>query len=181
MANIRAFIERWCDGRPYELSVVSLWGLWPVRREAEIEAFWNRLGVPLSKWRVNSRAQLVDLSVLGEVSPDPTPYRDGRHEPPYRCRFRRDTEWMHILSDGRVTLCCMDYRQSVIVGDASKESLDAIWTGEAYRRARAKVRGDLPTSPDFICGRCDWSVSASVDEAARGAACQCAPVGPPTT
>lgn len=166
MLNIRRFIERWKERRPYPLSVVSLWGLWSAEREAQIEAYWEGLGVELSKWRVNSRAKQVDLTVLDEASPDPTPYRNARREPPYRCRFNRDTEWMHILSDGRVTLCCMDYGQEVVLGDAGTHSLEAIWTGQAYRRARRAVRGDDSTPSGFICSRCEWSVSESVHEAA---------------
>ncbi len=166
MAHIRGFIERWQQQQPYPLSVVCLWGLFPAERERRIEAFWKELGVELSKWRVNSRADQVDLTVLGETSPDPTPYAEGRREPPYRCRFDRDTQWMHILSDGRVALCCMDYGQEVILGDLRTKTIEDIWTSDAYRRVRDQVRGDAATRPDFLCNRCDWHVSESVHERA---------------
>jgi len=190
MPNVMRFIERWQHLQPYRLSIVCLWGLWPAEREAEIEAFWTDLGVEMSKWRVVSRARHVDLTVFGQGSPDPTPYHRGRHEPPYLCRFHRDTEWMHILSDGRVTLCCMDYGQEVILGDASEDRLEEIWRGPAYAAVRARVRGEAPrvgsvtrptgsvgrvTDPAFLCERCEWHVSESVHTRAQKG-CEATPV-----
>lgn len=164
MANIERFIAEWQRVKPFKLSIVCLWGLWPAEREREIEAFWGDFGVELSKWRVIGRAQQVDLTVYGDGSADPTPYRDGRHEPPYLCRHRRDTEWLHILSDGRVTLCCMDYGQEEILGNVRENSLVDIWNGEAFRRVRAQVRGSASVDPNFLCDRCEYHVSESVYE-----------------
>ena len=58
----------------------------------------------------------------------------------------------------------MDYGQEVILGNVWESSLAEIWNGEAYRRARAKVRGEVPTERDFLCARCEWHVSRSVYE-----------------
>jgi MoaA/NifB/PqqE/SkfB family radical SAM enzyme len=162
MANIRRFVERYHRTRPYQLYIVSMWGLWPREREAEIETFWADLGVEVVKWRVISRASQVDLSAFSDGSPDPTLWSQGRREPPWRCRHGRDTEWLHILSDGRVTLCCMDYRQSVIVGDLREQSVEEVFNGEPLRRIRDRIRGDAPMDPDFICRRCEWHVSERV-------------------
>ncbi len=162
MDNIMRFIARWKQTRPYALSIVCLWGLWPQDREAQIAAFWEAQGVALSKWRVVSRARLVDLTVFGAGSPDPTAYRQGKREAPYACRFHHDTDWLHILSDGRVTLCCMDYGQEVILGQLADGTIEDIWNSDAYRRMRARVRGDLPGDRNFICHRCEWHVSESL-------------------
>ncbi len=164
MANIERFITAWSTHKPFKLSVVSLWGLWPADREREIEAFWKAKGVELSKWRVISRAEQVDLAIYGEAEPDPTPYHEGKQAPPYLCRHHRDTQWLHILSDGRVTLCCMDYRHEEILGDAREASLEEIWNGEAFEQARARIRGDAPARPNFLCDRCEYHVSRSVHE-----------------
>lgn len=158
MDNILGFIERWRVCRPFALRVVCLWGLWSPEQERRIEAFWRRRDVEVVKWRVVTRAKQVDLTVFGSRSADPTAYAD-RGDPPYRCRFERDREWMHILSDGRVTLCCMDYGQQVIVGDASHQSLEQIWTGAAYRAARRSVRGEAVGPAATLCDRCEWRVS----------------------
>ena len=176
MANIRRFIDQWRQARPFRLNIVSLWGLWPAQREAEIEAFWKHLGVELSRWRVTSRAEQVDLAVFDNAAPDPTRSRRAADKPPLACRFQHDTRWMHILSDGRVTLCCMDYAQEEIVGDARRKPLEEIWRSRPFEEARAKVRGDLPTGAGHLCNRCEWRVSqpAFEDDPDANAAAQMA-------
>ncbi len=169
MANIERFIAEWKKTRPFKVSMVCLWGLWPVEREKEIEAFWRGMGVELSKWRVISRARQVDLTIYGNGSRDPTPYREGKKELPYLCRHRRDTEWMHILSDGRVTLCCMDYGQEEILGNVQESTLEEIWNSDAFNQIRAKIRGAVPCETKFLCNRCEYHVSQAVfDQGERG-------------
>ncbi len=159
MANIEQFIEAWQRRRPFPLSIVSLWGLWSPQREQEIGRFWQQRGVELNKWRVVSRARHIDLTVFGEASPDPTRQRHAKHAPPYACRFDRDTRWLHILSDGRVALCCMDYGQEQIVGDVSRQSIADVWHGEQLQRVRMRISGETPAEATFLCNRCEWHVS----------------------
>ncbi len=164
MANVLAFIERWKAQRPFKLCIVCLWGLWSPEREDQIEAYWRDLGVEISKWHVNSRADQVDLTIFGDGSEDTTAFARGKDDPPYLCRFHRDTQWLHILSDGRVTLCCMDYKQEVILGNVLDSSIEEIWNSERFADIRAKIRGDRPTAGEFLCNRCEWHISRSVYE-----------------
>lgn len=169
--NVMRFIDLWRQTHPYNLSIVTLWGLWTKKRELEIEAFWSNLGVEMVRWEVIARAGEVDLTIFGARDEHGGPRSPDKKEPPYMCRFHRDTQSMHILSDGRVTLCCMDYRHEAILGDVAQQSLQEIWKSQAFDRMRAKVRGDVPTDADFICNRCEWHVSgATVDGAEREAA-----------
>lgn len=163
MNNIMRFVDNWQRRKPFQLSVVCLWGLWPAETERMIEAFWASRGVPISQWRVVTRANHVDLTVFGESPQDPTAYA-LRGEPPYRCRFDRDKKWMHILSDGRVSLCCMDYEQQAIVGDASRQSLEEIWVSPSFDSARSKVRGCESSDSSFICNQCEWRISESLPQ-----------------
>lgn len=168
MINIDTFITMWRDaGEPFPISIVSLWGLWPRQREAEIEAHWSARGIALSKWRVISRASQVDLTVFGDGSDDPTPYAQPDGEPPYLCREARDTKWLHILSDGRITLCCMDYKQSEILGNVREQTIEAIWNSERYRRVRRIIRGDDPMPAGFLCAGCEWHVSQHTHQKAQ--------------
>ena len=162
--NVMRFIERWRKSRPYKLSIVTLWGLWTKKRESQIAAFWSNLGVEMVHWEVIARAGEVDLTVFGEPDEHRGPRSPDKKEPPYICRFRRDTEWMHILSDGRVTLCCMDYKHEAILGNITQTSLEEIWHGEAYRHVREQVQGTVVTDENFICNRCEWHVSRSACE-----------------
>ena len=49
-------------------------------------------------------------------------------------------------------MCCADHEGELAVGDATRESLRAIWNGERLRALRrAHARGDLPP----VCAQCD--------------------------
>ena len=42
----------------------------------------------------------------------------------------RPYEWLHILADGRVISCCMNYALNQIWGNLFKQSLEEIWRGD---------------------------------------------------
>lgn len=159
--NLQAFIEKWKERRPYKLLIVCLYGLLPPEREQAITEYWRSQGIGLDRWRVTSRGDEIDLNQF-DTAPDPTDWPQARREPPYACRFARDTEWMHILSDGRVTLCCMDYRQEVILGDVRNQTVEQVWTGPEYVRVRQQIAGHADSPNRFLCKRCEWYVSESV-------------------
>jgi MoaA/NifB/PqqE/SkfB family radical SAM enzyme len=163
-ADLHSFVDKWRAKQPYDLRIVSLYGLLPPEREQAVAEYWHAQGIPLDRWRVTSRGARVDLNRF-DAAHDPTDWPRARREPPFACRFARDTEWMHILSDGRVTLCCMDYYQEVIVGDLRHQSIEEVWTSPEFARARRKITGEIPTSDKFLCRRCEWYVSRSVLEA----------------
>jgi len=161
--NLQAFIDKWRKQKPYPLYIVSLFGLLPAEREEAIAAYWQEQGIPLQRWRVTSRGRQVALEQFDSPE-DPTDWRRARRLPPYVCRFGRDTEWMSILSDGRVTLCCMDYRQEVILGDLRAQSIAEVWTGPQFARLRRQIAGTAPGPDDMLCKRCEWYVSLSALE-----------------
>ena len=165
--NVLRFIEAWRQTKPYKLYIVTLWGLWTKQREAEIEAFWRDLDVEIVRWQVISRAGEVNLTVFGEGSQQRALRSPDKKDPPYGCRFNRDTQWVHILSDGRLPLCGMDYKHEAILGNVLDSTLEEIWHSRAFERVRARVRGDLPTDDRFICDRCEWHVSRAPMEARR--------------
>lgn len=160
--NIHEFIEMWRATQPYKLAIVCLWGLWSPQREAEIAAYWRDLGVELAQWRVVSRSNQVDLTTFGQSTADPTLYVRAKGEPPYVCRQRRDSDWLHVLSDGRVTLCCMDYGQQVILGDLRTQTLEEVWHGSAFEAMREQLQGSCPPE---LCRQCEWHVSAETESA----------------
>ncbi len=158
--NLTRFVEAWRQRKPYPLYIVSLFGLLPAEREQAIVDYWLTQGIELSRWRVTSRGRQIDPTQF-DSPPDPTRWPTARREPPYACRFARDSEWMHILSDGRVCLCCMDYNQSTILGNAKQDSLQAIWQSPRYTGIRNQITGTPPSDNGFLCNRCEWYVSRS--------------------
>lgn len=55
---------------------------------------------------------------------------------------------MYVGFNGKVSACCRDYHGELIVGDATRQSLEEIWRGAAFERLRAAhVAGDLAALP----------------------------------
>ena len=60
----------------------------------------------------------------------------------------------HILWDGTVTPCCMDFHSGCVLGDVSSASIRDIWNGEAMVALRDKIgTGNYRDIP--LCSRCD--------------------------
>lgn len=64
---------------------------------------------------------------------------------------------MTINHNGLVSLCCFDWKQSVVLGDCLTDSLINIWNGEIINGIRSShKRGDYQDIP--ICKECDaWA------------------------
>ncbi|HOE95178.1 MAG TPA: radical SAM protein [Candidatus Sumerlaeota bacterium] len=61
-------------------------------------------------------------------------------------------EQMYILYDGRMVMCCADWEQTGVMGDASKKPLREIWHDEVYTRYRRNfLRGRVQGT---ICDGC---------------------------
>jgi hypothetical protein len=76
----------------------------------------------------------------------------GPGHPPFHCP--RIDEWIHIMHDGRIRLCCMDYHGEVELPNIKDMSLVEYFQSDAYQTIFGKVTGALESSPDFICKRC---------------------------
>lgn len=65
--------------------------------------------------------------------------------------FRR----MYISYNGKAVICCQDYKQEEIMGDASESSLLEIWCNEKCASLRTQLLG--LNRAGFICERCDFA------------------------
>ena len=61
---------------------------------------------------------------------------------------------MVILQDGQVSVCCLDYNGSVIMGDVNSSSISEIWNGKKYLTLRDSFKR-LDYSKYPICNKCD--------------------------
>lgn len=68
------------------------------------------------------------------------------------CSVDRPYTTMIIGWDGLVSLCCVDTKREVIVGDLNKTSIEEAWTGEGFTEARNKLHAGIQD----ICNHCDW-------------------------
>lgn len=78
------------------------------------------------------------------------------HEVIIGCSQRRPLERMHILFDGRVILCSMDWRQEYILGNLRKNTIQEIWNSPEYRTIRNRIYNFGTESP-LLCKKCKLS------------------------
>jgi radical SAM protein with 4Fe4S-binding SPASM domain len=115
----------------------------------EIDAFltrWRGLLHPEDEVRINEytdwSGKVDDLSVEG--------LRDGVGRGPCRMLWRN----LSVHADGKVSACCHDSEDELIVGDLELgETLQQVWRGEKLQRLRRlHLEGRLETLP--ICRTC---------------------------
>lgn len=63
-------------------------------------------------------------------------------------------EMMHIVEDGKVVLCCMDWKRDIVLGDLSKESIYEVWNGKR-KNVWQMIYGKKEMPADFLCRKCE--------------------------
>ena len=82
------------------------------------------------------------------------------HERVAGCGQGRPLQRLHVLFDGRVILCCQDWRASVVLGDLRRQSIREVWHSEAYNRVKRAIYGTDKTEQPEVCLRCKMAVPA---------------------
>ena len=122
----------------------------PREREAEL-AHFRALGVR----RISYYGQSISRAgnVLGIAAP--------KHRRVVGCRSIWWPEMLHVLFNGDVILCCMDWRRRVVVGNLGQVSIAELWCGDRYREVRDRVWGRCPdddATGDWPCSRCEEAI-----------------------
>jgi len=63
-------------------------------------------------------------------------------------------ESLQVSVDGRVPLCCMDWKVEACVGDLTKQSIMDVWAGDPIQTVREALLSRKRLPP--ICDRCDF-------------------------
>jgi radical SAM superfamily enzyme YgiQ (UPF0313 family)/MoaA/NifB/PqqE/SkfB family radical SAM enzyme len=116
-------------------------------REAAL-SYFRDLGVQRISYHGGS------ISRAGNVPTIPAP----RHEAVHGCHSIWWREMLHVLYNGDVVLCCMDWRRRVVVGNLREQSIAELWRSDAYRRVRDTVDGRVELPDDFPCARCEEAI-----------------------
>lgn len=74
------------------------------------------------------------------------------------CKSIWAEEMIHITEDGKVILCCMDWRREVILGDLNKESIYSVWNGRR-KEIWQMIKGYKEMPEDFLCRRCEEAIT----------------------
>jgi len=67
----------------------------------------------------------------------------------------RPFRFLYIGYTGEAVLCCSDWDFEEVLGDVREQTLEAIWSGDRYRRVRERLRAG--SREEGLCSRCDFS------------------------
>jgi len=73
------------------------------------------------------------------------------------CEQNRPLERMHVVFDGRVVLCCMDWRWENILGNINQNSLKGIWLSDDYDNLRKSIYNPDLSTPE-LCEKCKLAI-----------------------
>ncbi len=107
---------------------------------------WESLGLDVTKRLIHDRA--------GNLGAYP---QDRFIRQLKGCSDFRDVSNLHVLFNGDVILCCMDWRRTVTLGNVTRHSLKHIYFDRPYFRVRKELRGLAESSNDFICRKCEFA------------------------
>jgi radical SAM protein with 4Fe4S-binding SPASM domain len=109
-------------------------------------------------WSGITTLHMTDFTRVSEALPDFYNNRAGSVELPGREPVSGDCQYpsiqMYVRHDGRVVLCCNDYHGQVVMGDATKEPLLAIFNNERFREYRSALRAGKRLPP--LCDKCSY-------------------------
>jgi len=71
---------------------------------------------------------------------------------------------IHILFNGDVVLCCMDWKRKVVLGNVRSQSIEKIWNSRKYEAVRKIISGENKGWPGFICYQCEEAVQKSAEK-----------------
>lgn len=72
-------------------------------------------------------------------------------------------DMIHVVEDGTVILCCMDWNREVVLGDLKKESISSVWNNER-RRIWLGIEGKKRLPEDFLCKKCEAAILKAANE-----------------
>ena len=146
--NILRFIELsnkyGKDSNFVNIKILGIPGILDKREINESEKFWKKVGVNYSSYA----APISRAGNIKWISKTQKKSISG-------CNSIWRNDMIHILYDGTVILCCMDWKKEVILGNLNEDSIFDIWNSSKRKKIEAMIKG-ISTSPEnFICKRCE--------------------------
>ncbi len=110
----------------------------------DVMKFWEERGIKCRTAYVENRAGNIKIESV-------TKHRN--FFAPQKCW--RVLSQIHILYDGRVVLCCGDWRRRVILGNIREQTIAEVWNQEAYIRIRMSHKNQDSNHVPSICSKCN--------------------------
>jgi len=108
--------------------------------------------VHIDAFRFHDRAGALRRTDRGAGDLSVGKVRDIDPAHPFRCP--RVDQWLHVLWDGTLRLCCMDWHGEVEMPNLREVTLKEWFASDAYRALVATVTGRTMAPEDWICTRC---------------------------
>lgn len=152
LRNLVNFVERRNVRRPDLAVVLRYVGAGMLQAEGEAEeliAFWRdgNVALDIDDGYLSRAGNLEAPAAVAE----PRRWMAG-------CQALGGPKQAHILYTGQLVLCCMDYRRQTDLGDLTRDSLSALWSGPRRRAALEQLYGVRPAATDFLCARCELAI-----------------------
>ena len=157
--RLERFVQRALDRKGPDFVQVNVTRIRPfVSQEefAKAEVYWRGLGLRRVDLDNGYISRAGNVAVYG-------------HDPVYRDRIIGcDTIWAyimaHVLFDGTVIPCCMDWGRKVAFGNVREKSLLDIWRGEGRLGFLETIGSGKELSEGFLCSGCEDAVPATQPE-----------------
>lgn len=152
---VKAQVEALLEGpRPYTLGTAFVLQQDNEGEEDDFVRHWRSRGAAVEVSMVCNR--VGSLAAFSDLAVDPRRRRRDAVMDPLRRFFPAcisPFSRLFVLLDGRVLLCCHDWKHEAVVGDLSSQGLAEVWNGEPlkeYRAALWRRRFEY----GHICSRC---------------------------
>jgi len=145
--RVDRFIKKAIEKRGPDFVMIAFfkWGAIQDLEVAEALEHWRGLGVT----RISHFEK--GISRAGNVKNFPI----LSHNMMKQCNSIWTNEMMHILFNGDVILCCMDWRREHVLGNLKEQTIKEIWTGKKYLEVRKQLKGERPL--ELICKHCEMA------------------------
>ncbi|OQA58386.1 MAG: pyrroloquinoline quinone biosynthesis protein PqqE [Candidatus Omnitrophica bacterium ADurb.Bin277] len=114
----------------------------------EAVKFWRKQGVERISFFEKPISRAGNVKTIPHVT----------HHQVKGCASIWANEMMHVTEDGKVILCCMDWRREVVLGDLNEKSIETIWNSSKYQDVRDQRDGKKGSPGSFLCKRCEAAV-----------------------
>ncbi|HEX68105.1 MAG TPA: radical SAM protein [bacterium] len=111
--------------------------------------YWRGLGVERIEYFPRPISRAGNVKWLPQV----------RHKKIKGCKSIWRNEMVHILFNGDVVLCCMDWRREMILGNVNKNKIEEIWDSPFYLEVESWIRGEKEPPRNFLCLRCEEAIT----------------------
>ena len=127
--------------------------LLPRFNQRRMEVFWEEV---FQKHQITQKPALVYFAYHGRAGS--LPCRSRQDHPRKRSLLgfycERSDQWLHVLYNGEVILCCNDYHRRTVLGNLNTQTVEELLVCRKYREYRMMMMGLKKAPGDFICRFC---------------------------